>query len=522
MVTATAAEKSQQQYNPTMPEVVEELQRISSIGFPIAAMSLVNYVKNMVLVVCMGRLGSLELAGGALAIGFTNITGYSVLSGLAMGMEPLCSQAFGSRNLTLVSITLRRTIILLLFTSLPIGLLWFNLETFMLRLRQNPEITRVASLYCKFAIPDLIANSLLHPLRIYLRSKGTTWPLLWCTLMSIALHFPITIFFGFKLQLGVPGIAISNFITNFNTLFFLLCYMYFFTRTNMEHPQTNKPNLTTPILSISPHKSSSGGEEWRSLLCLAIPSCAAVCLEWWWYEFMTILAGYLLNPQVALATSALVIQTTSLMYTLPMALSASVSTRVGNELGAGRPGKARLAAVVAIGLALFVSVFGLLGTTLGREAWGRVYTDDSEVLELTKIVLPIIGLCELANCPQTTSCGILRGSARPGIGATINLYSFYLVGAPLAVALAFVWKLGFVGLCYGLLGAQIACVVSILTVVFKTDWERESLKARDLVGGSNKINDHDHDDQTVLIKCEEGGLVVGFFDQDQDHDDDEK
>ncbi|KAK3204945.1 hypothetical protein Dsin_018991 [Dipteronia sinensis] len=96
--------------------------------------------------------------------------------------------------------------------------------------------------------------------------------------------------------------------------------------------------------------------------------------------------------------------------------------------------------------------------------------------------------------------------------------SLGFVGAPLAVARASVWKLGFVGLCCGFLGAQIACVVSNLTVVFKTDWERESLKARDLVGGSNKIDDHDHDDRTVLIKYEEGGLV-GLFDQDQDHDD---
>ncbi|KAL9410279.1 hypothetical protein AB3S75_044111 [Citrus x aurantiifolia] len=262
---------------PTMSEVLDELKRMTDIGFPIAAMSLVNYLKNMVLVVCMGRLGSLELAGGALAIGFTNITGYSVLSGLAMGMEPLCGQ----------------------------------------------------------------------------------------------------------------------------------------------------------------------GHEWGILIRLAIPSCMAVCLEWWWYEFMTILAGYLHNPQAALATSALVIQTTSLMYTLPMALSSSVSTRVGNELGAGRPEKARLATVVAIGLALLVSLFGLLGTTLGREAWGRVFTNDVQVLELTKTVLPIIGLCELANCPQTTSCGILRGSARP-------------------------------------------------------DWERETFKAANLVGKSN-------DDQTV--KCDEEALI---------------
>ncbi|KAJ4722143.1 Protein DETOXIFICATION [Melia azedarach] len=486
---------------PTMPEVVEELKKTTDLGFPIAAMSLVNYLKNMVLVVCMGRLGSLELAGGALAIGFTNITGYSVLSGLAMGMEPLCGQGFGSRNLSLVSLTLRRTIIMLLLASILISLLWFKLEPLMLCLRQNPDITKVASIYCRFAIPDLVANSLLHPLRIYLRSKGTTWPLLWCTLISIAFHFPITNFLTFTLRFGVPGIAISNFITNFNTLFFLLCYMFC---TPASEESLSTP-LTSPPLPTA-LSTTSLGQEWRILLQLAIPSCLAVCLEWWWYEFMTISAGYLANPRVALATSALVIQTTSLMYTLPMALSASVSTRVGNELGAGRGQKARLATVVAIGLALLISVLGLLGTTLGREAWGRVFTKDIEVLELTKTVLPIIGLCELANCPQTTSCGILRGSARPGIGATINFYSFYLVGAPLAIVLAFVWKLGFVGLCYGLLGAQIACVVSILTVVFKTDWERESLKAADLVGKSDNYISFAHAEQKV--KCEEGLLVA--------------
>ncbi|KAJ4722144.1 Protein DETOXIFICATION [Melia azedarach] len=431
---------------PTMPEVVEELKKTTDLGFPIAAMSLVNYLKNMVLVVCMGRLGSLELAGGALAIGFTNITGYSVLSGLAMGMEPLCGQGFGSRNLSLVSLTLRRTIIMLLLASILISLLWFKLEPLMLCLRQNPDITKVASIYCRFAIPDLVANSLLHPLRIYLRSKGTTWPLLWCTLISIAFHFPITNFLTFTLRFGVPGIAISNFITNFNTLFFLLCYMFC---TPASEESLSTP-LTSPPLPTA-LSTTSLGQEWRILLQLAIPSCLAVCLEWWWYEFMTISAGYLANPRVALATSALVIQTTSLMYTLPMALSASVSTRVGNELGAGRGQKARLATVVAIGLALLISVLGLLGTTLGREAWGRVFTKDIEVLELTKTVLPIIGLCELANCPQTTSCGILRGSARP-------------------------------------------------------DWERESLKAADLVGKSDNYISFAHAEQKV--KCEEGLLVA--------------
>ncbi|KAM2541988.1 hypothetical protein TB2_021485 [Malus domestica] len=504
---------------PTMPEVVEELHRMSNIGFPIAAMSLVGYLKNMVLVVCMGRLGSLELAGGALGIGFTNITGYSVLSGLAMGMEPLCSQAFGSQNFSIAFHTLQRTILLLLLTSLPIGLLWANLEPLMLLLHQNQDITKIASLYCQFAIPDLLANSLLHPIRIFLRSQSTTWPLMWSTLLATILHIPLTIFLTFNLSLGIKGIAISTSLTNFITLFFLLGYVVYAHVTKKSiyclvtdqcEPTTkyettqllSQPLLPKKIIPLSLRK-TLGADEWRILIRLAFQSCLGVCLEWWWYEFMTILTGYLQKPHIALAASAIVIQTTSLMYTLPAALSASVSTRVGNELGAGQPKKAHLAAVVAVGMALVSSLLGLSLTTLGRGVWGRIFTNDSEVLELTMSVLPIIGLCEIANCPQTTSCGILRGSARPGIGAWINFYSFYMVGTPVAIVLTFVWRLGFKGLCYGLLAAQITCVVSILTVVHKTDWERECLKTKELVGKNNdRMAAFAHADETV--KCEEG------------------
>ncbi|GER52169.1 MATE efflux family protein [Striga asiatica] len=462
---------------------MEELKNITAIGFPILAMGILNYLKNMISVACMGRLGSTELAGGALAVGFTNITGYSVLFGLATGMEPLCTQAYGSKNFSKSSLTLQRTIILLLLASLPILILWVYLEPLLLCLHQEPLVVHVASIYCRFAIPDLIANSVLQPLRIFIRSKGNTWPLLWCTFLSTLLHFPLTVFFTFHQRLGIKGIAISTFISNVNVFFFLLSYI------NYEKSPPAKKRIST---------TTSFFDEWGILIRLAGPSCLGVCLEWWWYEFMTIFAGYLSKPHVGLAASAIVIQTTSLMYTLPSALSSSISTRVGNELGANRAHKARLAAVVAIGLAFFASVFGFLLTTLGRRAWARVFTDDSEVLGLAINVLPIIGLCELANCPQTTCCGVLRGCARPGIGAGINFCSFYVIGMPVAVALAFFTGLEFVGLCYGLLAAQVACVVLILTVVWKTDWENESLRAKELVGeGSDFVHGE------LLLKCEE-------------------
>jgi hypothetical protein len=45
-----------------------------------------------------------------------------------------------------------------------------------------------------------------------------------------------------------------------------------------------------------------------------------------------VLAGYLPNPTAAVGAAGVLIQTTSLMYTVPMALAACVSTRVKPSL----------------------------------------------------------------------------------------------------------------------------------------------------------------------------------------------
>ncbi|EEE53395.1 hypothetical protein OsJ_36444 [Oryza sativa Japonica Group] len=201
---------------------------------------------------------------------------------------------------------------------------------------------------------------------------------------------------------------------------------------------------------------------------------------------MTIAAGYLRDPHTALATAAIVIQTTSLLYTIPVTLSSAVSTRVANELGAGRPRSAQVSFVVAMGIAMMGSCVGLTWTTFGRGLWVQVFTTDPTIQSLTTSVLPVIGLCELANCPQTTGCGVLRGSARPAVGAAINLYSFYLVGAPVALVLAFGLDMGFLGLCLGLLSAQVVCLISVGFATFQTDWEAEALKAFHLVGGGDE------------------------------------
>lgn len=112
--------------------VIREAISIAEIAFPMMLTGLLLYPRSMISMVFLGRLGELALAGGSLAVGFANITGYSILSGLAVGMEPICGQAFGAQKHHLLGQTLQRTILLLIVASLPISFLWLNMKSILI------------------------------------------------------------------------------------------------------------------------------------------------------------------------------------------------------------------------------------------------------------------------------------------------------------------------------------------------------------------------------------------------------
>ncbi|XP_004501069.1 protein DETOXIFICATION 48-like [Cicer arietinum] len=449
---------------PTPNEVIEEMKAIAKISCPTAITGLILYSRAMISMLFLGYLGETELAGGSLSIGFANITGYSVISGLAMGMEPICGQAYGAKQWKILGLTLQKTILLLLSTSIPISLTWLNMKKILLFLGQDEEISSTAQTFILFSIPDLFFLSFLHPLRIYLRTQGITLPLTYSSAISVILHVPLNFLLVIHFKMGVVGVSIAMILTNLNLLIFLSSFVYF----------SGVYKESWVSISLECFKG------WSSLLSLSIPSCVSVCLEWWWYELMIILCGLLVNPKATLASMGILIQTTSLVYVFPSSLSLGVSTRVGNELGANRPSKARFSMIVSLFCAFGLGILAMLFTTLMRNQWGRLFTNDVEILNLTAMVLPIVGLCEIGNCPQTTGCGVLRGSARPSVGANINLGSFYLVGMPVAIVLGFVFKMGFYGLWIGLLAAQVSCAALMLFVLCTTDWNDQVERAKNL------------------------------------------
>lgn len=446
--------------------MVQEIKQLYTIAIPMIITGLLIYGKSAISMLFMGRLGKEALAGGSLSVGIANITGFSIISGLAMGMEAISSQAFGAKQRAIMAQTLHRTTAMLLLASIPISLLWLNINPILLLCGQDPTISSIASTYLAFSIPDLFFQSFINPLKIYLRTQNITLPLMLSAAFSLSIHAPINYFLVHYLHLGIRGIAMASAIANLNLLISLSLYTRFSSISVSWE-------LITSITCFN---------DWKMLLTLALPSCVSVCLEWWWYELMIVLAGLLPNAAEVVATMGILLQATSLLYIFPSALSLAVSTRVGNELGANQPGKAKTSSLIALSCAVSNGFVAMLFMMTVRNGWGGVYTVDGGILAVTAAVMPVAALCEVGNCPQTAGCGVLRGSARPASAANINLGSFYGVGLPVAIVMGLVMDMGLQGLWLGLLAAQVVCAVLMVFVLMRTDWVQEANRGRELIG----------------------------------------
>ncbi|GKD94975.1 DETOXIFICATION 48-like protein [Tanacetum coccineum] len=412
----------------------------------------------------LGRIGELETAGGSLSNAITNITGFSVIYGLSMGMDGVAPQAYGANNFTLMARTLHRTMLILLTATIPISILWLNAKPILIFVGQDVKVSKTAATYIYFTIPSLFLQCFIQPIKIYLRAKDVTWPIMTGSVLALLTHVAINgLVFWF--EFGMKGVALAVVATDIVNLLTLLVYMH-----------------TTYDISIRTFEFVECFTELTPILSLAISSSVSACLEWWFYDLMIFLSGLLpKDTEATISAMNLLLQATSVIYIFPLALSSAVSARVGHELGANMPRVAKQVSYIAVSCAFLISFIANAFTIMIRKHWGRIFTKDETIISLIATVMPVLGACEIANCPQTTIKGMLSGCARPNLGAWIYFGSFYVIGLPTAWSMGFSKGMGLLGLWYGLFEAQLACVILMLISLLKTDWEMEADRAQERV-----------------------------------------
>ncbi|XP_012080521.1 protein DETOXIFICATION 16-like [Jatropha curcas] len=451
--------------------IIAEIKKQMQLAGPLIIVSFLQFSMQMISVMFVGHLGELPLASASMAAAFAGVSGFSLMLGMGGALETFCGQAYGAEQYHMLGVHMQRAMLVFMLMSIPISFLWAFTDKILVSLKQDPQISFQAGEYARWLIPSIFPYGLLQCQVRFLQTQNSTLPLMISTGITSVFHVLLCWNLIFRFQLGNRGAALSNTISYWTNVFILACYIKF---------------------SISCRKtwkgfSKEGTKNLFTFVKLAVPSALMYCLEYWSYEFLVLMSGLLQNPKLETSMMTISLNTMAVIFRIPFGLASAVSTRVSNELGAGKPYAARLAVYIALFLAVVEGLSASSIEVAARHVWGYLYTNEKEVVKYIASVMPVLAIFNFMEGIQGVLSGCARGCGWQKIGALITLGAYYFVGLPSAVVLTFVFHFGGKGLWMGITAGSALQAAFLLLITLRTNWEKQASKAKDRVSASSII-----------------------------------
>ncbi|XP_074264319.1 protein DETOXIFICATION 16-like [Silene latifolia] len=453
-------------YYGSRDEMIKEGKRQLWLAGPLIAVTILQYCIQVISVMFVGHLGELQLSSASLATSFASVTGFYVLVGMSSALETLCGQSYGAKQYDMLGIYTQRAMLVLLVFSIPLALVWYYTSHILILCHQNHEIATGAGTYNRWMIPSLFGYALLQCLTRFFQTQNIVFPMMFTAGLTAAFHVLLCWILVFKLGLGIKGAALANVISYWINFLLLVAYLKF-------SPAWMK--------TWTGFTREAFRDIW-SFIKLAIPSTFMICLEYWSFEMVVLLAGLLPNPEVETSVLSISLSTCWIVYMISVGLGGAISTRVSNELGAGRPRAARLALFVMVIMSLSQGIVIAVITVLVRNVWGKLYSKDDKVVKYVAKMMLLLAISDFLDGFQCVLSGAARGLGWQKMCSFINLGAYYFVAIPCAVVFAFVLHLRGMGLWLGIICGLCIPVVVLVTIVLWTDWKKEGRKALARIG----------------------------------------
>ncbi|MFS7971710.1 putative multi antimicrobial extrusion protein [Helianthus anomalus] len=438
-------------------EPIVELKQQLKLAGPLCLVSFLQYSLEIISVMFVGRLGELSLSVASMATSFASVTGFSFMLGMGSALETLCGQAYGAEQYNMLGIHTQRAMLVLMLTAIPTSIIWTFTGTIFTWFGQDLEISTLAGSYTRWLIPSIFPYGILQCQFRFLQTQSKTKVLMISTGFTSFVHILVCWIFVCKIGLGCQGAALSCAVSYWSNVLVLSVYIKF--SSDFEKTWTGfcKEGITNL------------GE----FFVLSIPSALMVCLEYWSYEFLVFMSGLLPNPKLETSMMSVSLTTSSVIFRIPYGFGSAVSTRVSNELGAGKPRAARLAARVMMFLAVTEGVLVSLFLISVRHIWGYLFTNEEEVASYMSKVMPVLALSNFMDGIQGVLSGTARGCGWQKIGAAVNLGAYYIIGLPCSAILTFMLHYGGMGLWMGIISGSGLQAILLLVITMRTNWEQQ-------------------------------------------------
>ncbi|KAI8474501.1 MAG: mate-domain-containing protein [Monoraphidium minutum] len=454
-----------------------EAGRLLHLSIPLSVMSVLTYLGRMITLSQVGALGALQQSSMALANTLFNITGLSLVMGIATGAETFMGQAMGMRQYGVLGLVLQRAVLLSWAAALLPLAAWTHARQLLLALGQQAELARLAGGFVQLLSPALLLGGLNTAVTLYLAMQGVVRPLTLAAAVVAAATPLVNSALISRAGLGLSGAALGVVCLHGLQAALLVSLAVW---QNRRCPAGAKPwtGLSHEALRQVP-----------AYLAVAVPGTGMMVVDWWAFEVLTLVAGLLPDASTAVGAAGILFGIHVLCFFCVEGVGYAVKIRVAHLLGAGRAAAARRALLVGLCLgAAWAAVLAAGVLSAPRRVAGLFSSDPAVVATVVSGVPWMCVVLSIGNA-ATVMSGALRGCGRQRAGFLINGAAFWGAGVPAAAALALRRRLGVRGLWMGLAAGAAAQLVALGAYVSRLDWESEVARSRDLVKSQSSAGD---------------------------------
>jgi MATE family multidrug resistance protein len=441
---------------PRLPPA-REFRSLLRLALPIVTVQLGLMLMGVVDTLMVGRVSAAALA--AVALGNLYFFGVAVFGmGVLFALDPLISQAVGARDDAGIARGVQRGLLLaagLAVLGLAPLLLVEPVITF---LRQPDDVIPLAAGYVRAATPGLPAFLAFIVFRQTLQAMDHVRPIVGAILaanvVNVLLNWVLVFGHAGMPALGPIGTGWASTISRWAMLLGL---------------------VVLTARRLRPYLRPAGRDVLRvrplaRMLRLGVPIGAQLQLEMGAFAAVALLMGWLGTAQMA--GHQIAINLASLTFMVPVGIAQAGSVRVGQAVGRGDPGAARMAVKSALVAGSgFMACTALLFLTLPA-ALTALYTDEPAVVVVAVALIPVAGVFQVFDGLQVVAAGVLRGIGDTTAPFVANLLAFWLIGIPVSLWLGFRTPAGPVGLWWGLV-VGLAVVALFLVARVRVRMRRE-------------------------------------------------
>lgn len=424
----------------------DELKRLLVLMLPLYIANLMNMGMGVVDTIVAGQAGPEQLAGVALGSSVTVPIMVAVGAVLTI-IGPMVSRLRGAGCEGKVGLLLNNAKLLaLMLMFVEVVALLAAVQVFPL-VSDDAVMVEVATDYLYFLVFCVPASVMLRCLQGHFEGYGHTRPAMLIAFVGLLLNIPLNFVFVFGWggipAMGGAGTGLTTTLIHYLMMgtMLLLMVLYPRYRRNMVQMWANRP------------------PEWRvvrDIFSKGLPLGVASLCEMTFFCVITLVIA----PLGALAVGAhqVAINVSAVLFMFPLSLSIATSIRSAYHVGARD--KLRFDALLRTSITFMLAVIlslALLTICFRREIIS-LYTDELPIIELASGLLLICAVYQLSDALQALMSGLLRGCHDTQAITWVNMFSYWVIGFPLACILI---RTDWIVPAMGPAGAWVSFVVSL-------------------------------------------------------------